>query len=91
MEEHHRMTDSEESKHHRKSDDIIIELLDIVQRIDSRLEAHIKEEMGVISEIVSDQNDRYQSLVETGFPDANPEQHRVTHQSLWQFIRSYFK
>ena len=85
------MQDTEESKHHRKSDDIIVELLDIVQRIDARLEAHIKEEMGVLTDVVVDQNERFQNLVEASFPGANPEKHKATHESLWHFIRSFFK
>lgn len=91
MVEHHRDHEPENIEHHRKSDDIIIELLDIVQRMDARLEAHINEEMNVLMEVVADQNERFSRLVENGFPKANPEHHKAVHESLWHFIRSFFK
>jgi hypothetical protein len=91
MEEHNRDTDPKPTQHHRHSDDLIIELLDIVQRIDSRLEAHIREEMGVLTEVVADQNERFQNLVDVGFPKADPVHHKASHESVWYFIRSFFK
>lgn len=89
--DHHREVDASETPHHRKSDDIIIELLDIVQRMDARLENHINEEMRVLIEVVEDQNERYQELVENGFPKSDPAWHKRVHESLWEAIKGWFK
>jgi len=91
MEEHHREPDLKSTPHHRHSDDIIIELLDIVQRMDTRLENHIQEEMVEMKKMVEDQTRKFEEFINKGFPKADPVFHKATHESLWQFIKAFFK
>lgn len=85
--DHIRQADDSVTEHRRASDDIIMELLNIVQRLDKKFEDHMLEE-----QVKSDINQRkFEEIVAKAFPEGDLDTHRKTHVSFIHFIKTVFK
>ncbi len=92
MEENHEHSRDHEPKHvahRRSSDDVIIELLRVVQAMDTKLEQHMLEEIATLDRISKENADYIISLLAAAFPHDDIELHRQQHDSFWATVKHW--
>ncbi len=87
--EHHRDHESSKTEHRRASDDVIIELLRLVQEMDTKLSVHMREEAEQFERLVKENTDSLIEIFAKGYPKDDIELHREAHDSIWVAIKHW--